>query len=181
MRRGVATALAAAATMAGLILLDASPLRSAAPPAGDEARSLEAYGLMASTLMSPGCQNCHTLTSFPRQDDDGHAHAFNVMRGPDDHGAAGLPCSTCHGPANNAAGGVPGAAEGVATLTDWGRREATSAARAGSGGDAGDGFPLRHGVQAMEMGGEGGAARAGRNEVIADDGEDRDEALQAAG
>jgi hypothetical protein len=110
-RGGVATALAAAAAIASLILLDASPLRSAAPPAGEEARSLEAYGVMASTLMSPRCQNCHTLSSFPRQGDGRHAHAFNVMRGPDDHGAVGLPCSTCHGRANNAASGVPGAAE----------------------------------------------------------------------
>ena len=50
-----------------------------------------------------------TLTAFPRQGDDRHRHVFNVARGSADRGAPGLPCATCHGQANNAASGVPGA------------------------------------------------------------------------
>src|SRR5580704_3249084 len=59
------------------------------------------------------------------------------------------------------------------------RGEAISAARTGSGGDAGHGLPLRHGVEAMKMGGKGGATGTGRDEEIADGGEDGDEPLQA--
>lgn len=51
---------------------------------------------------------------------------------------------------------------------------------AGSGGEAGDGFPVRHGAQTMPMGGEGGATGPGRDEQIADGGEDGDEPLQAS-
>lgn len=47
----------------------------------------------------------------------------------------------------------------------------------GSGGDAGHGFPVRHGVQTMQMGGQGGAMGSGRDEQVADGGEDRDEPL----
>jgi hypothetical protein len=36
---------------------------------------------------------------------------MNVSRGPADHGAAGLRCATCHRFANQAASGVPGAAD----------------------------------------------------------------------
>ncbi|SEF14820.1 hypothetical protein SAMN05444161_9069 [Rhizobiales bacterium GAS191] len=57
---------------------------------------------------------------------------------------------------------------GVVTLTDPARGETISAARAGSGGDAGHGFPLRHGVEAMKLGGKGGAMGTGRDEEIAD-------------
>jgi hypothetical protein len=38
---------------------------------------------------------------------------------------------------------------------------------------------LRHGVEAMKMGGQGGATGTGRDEEIADGGEDGDEPLQA--
>src|SRR5580704_11398636 len=60
------------------------------------------------------------------------------------------------------------------------RGEAISAARTYSGGDAGHGLPLRHGVEAMKMGGKGGATGTGRDEEIADGGEDSDEPLQAS-
>src|SRR4051794_34764513 len=50
----------------------------------------------------------------------------------------------------------------------------------GSGGDACHGFPLRHGVQSMEMGGKGGAVGLGLDEEVADGGEDGDEPLQAS-
>ena len=53
------------------------------------------------------------------------------------------------------------------------------AAQTGSGGDAGCGLPLHYGVEAMKMGGKGGATGTGRDEEIADGGEDGDEPLQA--
>jgi hypothetical protein len=64
---------------------------------------------MATVLTSPRCMNCHTVTDFPRQDDDRHRHFLNVQRGPDNHGLAGMRCSTCHASANQVAADVPGA------------------------------------------------------------------------
>jgi hypothetical protein len=64
---------------------------------------------MVPVLEHPRCMNCHTSTNFPRQGDDRHRHIMNVSRGPDDHGAVGLRCTTCHQSRNQAASGVPGA------------------------------------------------------------------------
>ena len=52
---------------------------------------------------------------------------------------------------------------------------------AASRGDMRRGFPFRHGVEAVEMGGRGGAAGAGWNEKIADGREDIHEPLQVPG
>lgn len=79
----------------------------------DAQASIEAFKQVASVLQHPRCQNCHTQTSYPRQGDDRHRHTMNVQRGTDGHGAAGQPCMSCHGRANNSASGVPGADE------DW--------------------------------------------------------------
>lgn len=78
---------------------------------GGSTASADAFATVARVMRSPRCQNCHTLTDYPRQGDDRHRHLFRVARGPADHGAAGLPCSSCHGKSNNAASGVPGADE----------------------------------------------------------------------
>ena len=69
------------------------------------------------------------------------------------------------------------AVKGVVTLTGHGARKAIPAGTNGLGGDAGNGLPLRHGVEAMKMGGKGGATGTGRDEEIADGGEDGDEPL----
>ena len=74
-------------------------------------RSLAAFATVERVTESPRCQNCHTATAFPRQGDDAHRHRLNVARGADGFGAAALRCTTCHGAANNAASGVPGAPE----------------------------------------------------------------------
>src|SRR5260370_1183486 len=66
---------------------------------------------IAPVLQHPRCMNCHTQVDAPRQGDDQHRHIINVRRGADGHGAAALRCTTCHCRANNAPGGVPGAAE----------------------------------------------------------------------
>jgi hypothetical protein len=71
----------------------------------------EIFRQMATVLQHPRCMNCHTREGFPRQGDDRHRHTMNVSRGPADHGAAGLHCATCHRSANQAASGVPGAAD----------------------------------------------------------------------
>ena len=91
------------------------PARSA--PTGATNDGSEVFPAIASVLKSPRCQNCHTATDFPRQGDDRHRHRLNVMRGPADHGAPGLACSTCHGTRNNGGSGVPGAPNwGVAPI-----------------------------------------------------------------
>ena len=63
---------------------------------------------IATVLQSPRCLNCHTVTDFPRQGDDRHAHIFFVSRGPDDRGSPSARCTSCHGDANNDATGIPG-------------------------------------------------------------------------
>jgi hypothetical protein len=109
-RAAIGAALLAGAVASGVLaLLFPQPSRS---QAGDRARqSAAAFETVARVLASPRCQNCHTLTNFPRQGDDRHPHLFHVTRGSADRGAPGLPCSACHGQSNNAASGVPGAAE----------------------------------------------------------------------
>ena len=81
-----------------------------AQQAGDKAaQSADLFRQMATVLEHPRCMNCHTRDLFPHQGDDGHRHSVNVARGPSDHGAAGLHCSTCHQATNQRASGVPGA------------------------------------------------------------------------
>jgi hypothetical protein len=109
MRAGVVGAVLVAAVVAVGVLALVQASRS--QTGNRAAESVAAFAKVASVLTSPRCQNCHTLTSFPRQDDDRHAHLFNVTRGSADHGAPGLPCSGCHGKSNNAATGAPGAEE----------------------------------------------------------------------
>ena len=75
------------------------------------AESVQIFERMAKVFEHPRCMNCHANADFPTQGDDRHRHALNVMRGPDDRGAAGLHCSTCHQSVNQAASGVPGAAD----------------------------------------------------------------------
>jgi hypothetical protein len=78
--------------------------------AADES-SAESFAKMAAVLQHPRCMNCHTREEFPRQGDDRHVHSMHVARGPDNDGAAGLHCRTCHQNVNQPASGVPGAAD----------------------------------------------------------------------
>lgn len=78
----------------------------------DESSGMQSAALferMVAVFEHPRCMNCHSRADFPRQGDDRHRHSMNVARGPKDHGAPGLQCSTCHQAANQAASGVPGA------------------------------------------------------------------------
>lgn len=108
------------AVICGLAVLDVPVVHSAdvgAPHAAATtvsprtARSAALFERMVPVLEHPRCMNCHTRTGFPRQGDDRHRHIMNVSRGPDDRGAAGLRCTTCHQTANQAASGVPGAVD----------------------------------------------------------------------
>lgn len=101
--------LALTATLAGFAVLLLGVAFSHAAPGSNRAASLAAFEQMAPVLMSPRCVNCHTAINSPREGDDDHADLFGVSRGPDNIGAPGLHCSTCHGRANNVASGVPGA------------------------------------------------------------------------
>jgi hypothetical protein len=80
-------------------------------PTDPASSSRQAFVELAAVLQSPRCMNCHTRTDYPRQGDDRHRHTMNVARGPVDRGAAGLHCATCHRSVNQAASGVPGAAD----------------------------------------------------------------------
>ena len=78
----------------------------------------EAFATVARVLRHPRCLNCHTVTDFPRVGDDGDPHRMNVRRGPDNHGPAGLQCSTCHQDRNQPEANVPGAPHwGLAPLS----------------------------------------------------------------
>jgi mono/diheme cytochrome c family protein len=77
------------------------------------AESVAAFERVAPVFRHPRCSNCHTVTDFPRQGDDGHRHNLNVRRGPDGHGVAAQRCQACHQRSNQTASGVPGADE------DW--------------------------------------------------------------
>lgn len=70
---------------------------------------LAAWQQIYSVLTYPRCINCHTATNYPQQGDDRHRHLFNVVRGPEGKGVAGLNCVTCHQSANADSTGVPGA------------------------------------------------------------------------
>lgn len=113
-RRTWTDAMGCVFVLAGLLAAQptgASPPASGARASGPAAQSAALFEQMLPVLQYPRCINCHTNTGFPRQGDDRHRHIMNVSRGPDDHGAVGLRCTTCHQSANQAASGVPGAAD----------------------------------------------------------------------
>ncbi len=84
----------------------------------EPASTAPTFAPIAATIRHPRCMNCHTSTDFPRQNDERRRHLLGVVRGTDDHGTAGLPCSSCHGERNNDVGGVPGAPHwGLAPLS----------------------------------------------------------------
>lgn len=71
--------------------------------------SVAAFRMVQSVVTHPRCMNCHTTVGWPTQGDDQHKHTFNVVRGVDGTGAAGMKCSTCHQDKNQEAANVPGA------------------------------------------------------------------------
>ncbi|MBO9560654.1 MAG: Isoquinoline 1-oxidoreductase subunit [Caulobacter sp.] len=85
---------------------DATPpetLKSAADFASIKdpgARSLALFAEMGKVIESPRCMNCHPVQRAPTQGDDRHPHNPPMVAGQSGHGPVGLPCSSCHGPAN---------------------------------------------------------------------------------
>ena len=78
-------------------------------PGAARAAGLAAWDQIYSVLSHPRCINCHTAGNYPQQGDDRHRHLFNVVRGREGKGVAGLNCSTCHQDSNADSTGVPGA------------------------------------------------------------------------
>jgi len=66
----------------------------------EDARSVALFVEAARVMTSPRCMNCHPPTRQPTQGDDLHAHVPTMFSGPRDTGVPGLPCGSCHGPAN---------------------------------------------------------------------------------
>ena len=105
-----------AATCALALYAVRAPDEAAASP--DDAASLKAFADVAKVLTHPRCMNCHTTTGWPTVGDDSHRHPFNVARGTDDRGAAGLHCATCHQDENQDTANIPGAKDWhMASLT----------------------------------------------------------------
>ena len=108
-----AALLVSAATIVLVSHAAVNPSTSASPsPAritdADRARSIKAFKQIASVLRHPRCINCHPAGDFPRQGNEGKRHSMNVVRGPDDHGAPAMKCSSCHQNVNQQ-NGIPGA------------------------------------------------------------------------
>jgi hypothetical protein len=84
---------------------------SAAFGQSNREKSVAAFKQIAQVMRSPRCMNCHTLTEFPRQGEDGRRHDQGVKRGEDGKGTAPMQCATCHRDSNSSGGYVPGAPE----------------------------------------------------------------------
>ncbi len=79
---------------------------------GDTKRAgaIEAFATVEKVFQHPRCANCHIEKDTPGA---GWVHPQGVVRGPEGHGAAGLPCSTCHAEANPPLGFGPHAPPGA--------------------------------------------------------------------
>ena len=83
------------------------------PSPEERAQAVTAFATVQKVLQHPRCQNCHIPGDAPLQFDAGRTHMMDVKRGPEGHGAAGLPCTTCHGDANPPASYGPHAPPGA--------------------------------------------------------------------
>jgi hypothetical protein len=70
------------------------------PSAEERAQAVAAFATVQEVFQHPRCRNCHIPGDVPLQFDASVPHAMAVARGPEGHGAPGLPCATCHGDAN---------------------------------------------------------------------------------
>jgi hypothetical protein len=89
--------------LAFAVLIAGCSSEAAAPPA-DQTAALAAFATVERVFQHPRCSNCHIPGDAPLQFDAQTPHQMGVIRGADGHGAAGLPCSSCHGEANLPAG-----------------------------------------------------------------------------
>ena len=83
------------------------------PTPEERAQAVTAFATVQKVFQHPRCQNCHIPGDAPLQFDAGRTHMMDVKRGPEGHGAPGLPCTTCHGDANSPATYGPHAPPGA--------------------------------------------------------------------
>ena len=83
------------------------------PNTPERSQAVAAFSTVQQVLQHPRCQNCHIPGDAPLQFDAGLPHAMAVARGPQGHGAPGLPCATCHGESNPPASYGPNAPPGA--------------------------------------------------------------------
>jgi hypothetical protein len=83
------------------------------PDARERTPAVAAFATVQQVFQHPRCQNCHIPGDAPLQFDAGLPHAMAVARGPQGHGAPGLPCATCHGESNPPASYGPNAPPGA--------------------------------------------------------------------
>ncbi len=76
--------------------------------ADDQQRSQALFEEAGKVITHARCVNCHPAGDRPAQGDDRSPHMPLVVRGVDNFGAVGMRCTTCHGPSNFDAAGVPG-------------------------------------------------------------------------
>ena len=91
-------------------LLGSALLAACAPTPEERAAGIAAFETVEIVFQHPRCANCHVPGDAPGA---GWTHPMGVVRGPDGHGAAGLPCSTCHAEANPPASYGPDAPPGA--------------------------------------------------------------------
>jgi hypothetical protein len=113
------------AALAGAVIVLAGTVAARSPDSGlrapasfatitdPAARSAAIFGEMGRVLTHPRCLNCHPRTDVPTQTVAMTPHDPPVVRGPDNHGAPGLECATCHSNRNvtfpDGSGSLPGA------------------------------------------------------------------------
>ena len=84
------------------------PASAFAGIADPQQRAAALFTEAGKVLLHPRCVNCHPAGDRPLQGDAGRPHQPMVVRGSDGHGAAGMRCDTCHGPANFTPAQLPG-------------------------------------------------------------------------
>ncbi|MBC8071742.1 MAG: Isoquinoline 1-oxidoreductase subunit, partial [Deltaproteobacteria bacterium] len=77
--------------------------------ADPDARAAALFVEATRVMQHPRCANCHPDGDSPLQGMDMQLHDPPVFRGPDDHGVAGLECTSCHQDRNLELARVPGA------------------------------------------------------------------------
>ena len=83
------------------------------PTPEERAQAVAAFATVEEVFQHPRCRNCHISGDAPLQFDASLPHEMGVARGPEGHGAPGLPCATCHGNANPPASYGPDAPPGA--------------------------------------------------------------------
>src|SRR5688500_6854871 len=100
---------------AGCMAPPSAPPKSVPDSDNRHAEAVAAFTTVQKVLQHPRCQNCHIPGDAPLQFDAGQPHEMQGVRGPDGHGARGLPCSTCHDVVNPPASYGPHAPPGAPT------------------------------------------------------------------